>query len=163
MAKYKIIKGYENYRIYDSGLVYSEKSKIYLKKHIRKDGYEAVGLYNNGIGKKHLVHRLVAINFLEDQYFKGAIVNHKDGNKTNNTVSNLEWCTYKYNAIHAFNNGLCNVGENHHCSKLSNADVIKIKDLYKNTNYNQNDLSEMFSVGQDQISRIINNKRRRRG
>ncbi len=55
--------------------------------------------------KYYLVHRLVAETFIPNpNKFKD--VNHKDGNKLNNNVNNLEWCTRSYNLIHAYNNGL---------------------------------------------------------
>lgn len=163
MENYKLINGYENYKIYDTGIVYSLKTKRKLKIFISKYGYEIVGLYKNGISKKHSIHRLVAENFLDKKHFKSAIVNHIDGNKKNNNVNNLEWCTHKQNTIHAFNIGLCKTGEKHHLSKISNKDVLIIKQLYKDKILNQPQLAKKFGIGQDQISRIINNKRRCRG
>lgn len=60
------------------------------------DGYKVVGLYKNGIETKFLVHRLVALMFIPNP--EGyAEINHKDENKQNNIVSNLEWCSRKYN------------------------------------------------------------------
>ena len=73
------------------------KEKI-LKNKIDKDGYEFVCLSKNGNNKYLKVHRLVAFLFLEnnDKVNKTQI-NHKDENKSNNNVENLEWCTCKYN------------------------------------------------------------------
>lgn len=74
------------------GLILSQKSRDYL----------SVGLHKLGVQKFYLVHRLVAEAFLDNQYNKSQ-VNHIDGNKHNNHVSNLEWCTVHENLIHSMN------------------------------------------------------------
>ena len=76
-----------------------------LKNH--KDGYKLVGLSNGQTGNKTFlaVHRLVAQAFIPNPEHKEQ-VNHIDGNKSNNTVSNLEWVTPKENVTHAFVTGL---------------------------------------------------------
>lgn len=64
------------------------------------------GYFETEINRKHhLVHRMVATIFLDNPK-NLPIINHKDGNKKNNHVSNLEWCTYQENSIHAFKTGL---------------------------------------------------------
>lgn len=70
-------------------------SKI-RKPRITKDGYMQVGLHKNGKETKFLIHKLVALSFLPNPYNYEEI-NHKDENKSNNYVSNLEWCSHKYN------------------------------------------------------------------
>ena len=60
-----------------------------------------VGLYKNAIGKNCRVHRLVAEAFIENPENKPQ-VNHIDGNKQNNAITNLEWCTRSENEIHSF-------------------------------------------------------------
>lgn len=72
------------------------KEKI-LKQLKDKFGYLSVILCKNGKQKSFRIHRLVAHLFLSDTYFDGAQVNHKDENKQNNYVNNLEWCTHEYN------------------------------------------------------------------
>jgi len=68
-------------------------------------GYPRVVLGRGGNRKRVLVHRLVAEAFIPNQFGK-PVVNHKDGNRSNNCVSNLEWCTQRENAIHAHRTGL---------------------------------------------------------
>ena len=94
------IKGYESiYEVSDQGRV---KSIGYGKERVLKPGrngggYLQVYLCKNGEQKKCLVHRLVAQTFITNPQNLPE-VNHKDENKTNNSVQNLEWCSSKYNA-----------------------------------------------------------------
>lgn len=116
MENWKDIKGYEGlYQISDKGivkgvdrvLVYNaEKTKQWKGKVIKTIidglGYCRVSLCKNGKVKTHKIHRLVAESFLNGE----GHINHKDGNKLNNHVSNLEFCTSKENNYHAFTTGL---------------------------------------------------------
>ena len=93
---WKDIEGYEgHYRISNFGRVYSIKSGILLKQK-NKRGYLEVGLCKNGKHRYMQTHRLVALNFIPNPE-NLPHVNHKDENKQNNCVSNLEWCTVEYN------------------------------------------------------------------
>ena len=93
------IKGYEGiYEVSDQGRVRSMKfgKERILKLGSDKDGYLQVGLWKNGENKMCKVHRLVAQTFTPNPQNLPE-VNHKDENKTNNSVQNLEWCDRKYN------------------------------------------------------------------
>lgn len=76
-----------------------------IKQILRKDGYYFVNLSKNGKSKTAKVHRLVAETFLKKEGDYN-IINHKDGNKTNNNVTNLEWCTCSHNTREAYRLGL---------------------------------------------------------
>ena len=76
-----------------------------VKLETHKSGYMRIKLSKNGIRTRYLVHRLVALAFIENPDEK-PYVNHKDGNKANNSVDNLEWCTSRENQVHAFATGL---------------------------------------------------------
>lgn len=97
--------GYEGlYQVSNLGNVKSLSSKVILKGHISTSGYRDVQLYKNKKSRVFKVHRLVALHFIPNPGFKQQ-VNHIDGNKLNNNVSNLEWSTAKENTEHAIVNG----------------------------------------------------------
>ena len=87
---------FPGYFIYSDGRVWSERSKRFLAPHITK-GYYRVVLYVDGKPTNYSVHRLVAEAFIPNPDGLPQI-NHKDENKLNNDVSNLEWCDNKYNS-----------------------------------------------------------------
>lgn len=97
------IKGYEGlYQISNLGRI---RKYIILKQFLSHRGYLTTQLSKKNKSKTFLVHRLVAKTFIPKINDKNQ-VNHKDGNKTNNKVENLEWCTNKENNTHAWKNGL---------------------------------------------------------
>lgn len=102
--EWKPVKGYEDfYQISNLGNI-SNYRKV-LKPFINNSGYQVIDLRVNGIRKKFLIHRLVAKHVIVNpQNLK--VVNHKDGNKLNNSVDNLEWCTNSENILHARRTGL---------------------------------------------------------
>ena len=94
------IKGYEGlYEVSDKGMVRSLKfwKERIMKPGSDKNGYLIVNLCKNGEKKMYLVHRLVALAFIPNPDNLPQ-VNHKDEDKENNSVHNLEWCSSKYNA-----------------------------------------------------------------
>lgn len=94
----KDIKNYEGlYAVTSCGKIWSYKRQKFLKPFKSNFGYLLVALSKNGLSKNYSVHRLVAQAYL-DNPDNLPEVNHKDECKTNNYVSNLEWCSRKYNA-----------------------------------------------------------------
>lgn len=98
------IKDYPNYYVTKEGEVFSSKNKQWLKKYL-KGGYYAVTLRNQEGQKTIRVHKLVSDCYLPKIEGKPQI-NHIDGNKLNNDISNLEWCTSSENQKHAYSLGL---------------------------------------------------------
>ena len=96
-------KDFENYYIYSDGRVQNCSTNHFLKYTSDKSGYLKVRLYKDKHQHTLLVHRLVALAFLPNPN-NYPQVNHKDENKHNNDVSNLEWCTVKYNANYGTRN-----------------------------------------------------------
>lgn len=74
-----------------------------LKEYIDKDGYSKVSLCKYNKSKTFSVHKLVALAFIPNDNPEKIAINHKDENKQNNSVENLEWCTFGYNT--GYNNG----------------------------------------------------------
>lgn len=106
-----VINDYPLYSISNLGNVKNNKTNLKLKIDHNKDGYCQVKLYN-AKPKTKTIHRIVALHFIENPENKQE-VNHKDGNKENNCVNNLEWVTKKENKIHADTTGLWVLSENH--------------------------------------------------
>lgn len=102
----KPIKDFENYLISDSGQIFSTRSERYLSinNNVKLD-YPQIHLWKNGKEYMFYVHRLVAQTFI-DNPLNLPEVNHIDGNRTNNKVSNLEWVTSSGNSYHASKTGL---------------------------------------------------------
>ena len=96
---WKDIEGYEGYQVSNMGRVRSFKyGKVRILKPVaNKNGYLKVQLYKNNSLKTIFIHRLVAMAFIPNPNNLPQ-VNHKDEDKTNNIVSNLEWCDAKYNS-----------------------------------------------------------------
>lgn len=101
--EWKEIKDYENYEISNFGDVRNKKTQRILKPWKCTSGYLEVYLWNNGKSEVKLIHRLVALAFLTNPTNLSQ-VNHKDEDKTNNAVDNLEWCDSKYNANYGTRN-----------------------------------------------------------
>ena len=126
---------------------YANQERI-LKVSIDKDGYEVVGLNK----KMYKVHRLVASAFIPKIEEKN-IINHKDGNKRNNNVNNLEWCTTQENIIHAYKTGLAIAKKGVESKKTKS---IIIKNEYEEIEFmSEIDASEFLNVGRTAISNCL--------
>jgi hypothetical protein len=130
---WKDIKGYENlYQISTFGRVKSFPRKgtvkyiKILKQAKDSSGYSQVCLTKNKTKISKAIHKLVALHFIKGKKDKIQI-NHKDGNKENNNVINLEWVSQLENKKHAVINNLVSYGEKHHSAKLKQIDVLKIR------------------------------------
>lgn len=126
--EWKNIKGYEGlYQVSNLGNVKSfYKNEHLLKLCKNPRGYLIVILSNQGITKTRTVHRLVAEAFITNQENKPQ-VNHIDGNKLNNRIDNLEWCTGSENVKHSWNNGLEKVTNRmrEHCKEIFNKKIYQ--------------------------------------
>lgn len=125
------LENYIDYEVSKDGYIYSVKynKERKLKPNIGKDGYIRVKLYNKNVNKTYLLHRLIAQMFIPNPQNKKE-VNHIDGDKLNNNVLNLEWCTPSENVVHSYKMGLQSkkglYGEKNPISKLKSDDVINI-------------------------------------
>ncbi len=155
-----VINGSEGfYTISDKGDVYSYFTPLIkkLKTRLRR-GYESLTLRLNEVRKDYSIHVLVAEHFIGPRP-DGFQVNHIDGNKINNNVTNLEYVTQSENMKHAFRLGLqCNKGENHSQSKLTELDIIKIRRMRK-MGMTYLKISEYFCVTGLTIGKICRGER----
>lgn len=121
-------------------------------------GYRMVTVSRDETRKLKSIHRFVATSFIPNPLNKPE-VNHIDGNKLNNRVSNLEWVTSSENQIHAHRLGLqpAMFGEGHPNSKLAWSDILKIREEYGNGKL-QREIAVEFGVSRQNISDIVNFK-----
>ncbi len=166
---WKNIKGYENlYQVSNLGRIKSlarysayRNSKRFINEKIMKlhksyNGYLRVELCKNNITKKYLVHRLVAYAFL-NEHDNNLEINHKDGNKQNNKIENLEWVSRSENEKHAYKIGLAKNTEKQriavsNCNK--NKRIKPVIQLDKNFNF----IKEWKSATEAQNELGINRK-----
>ena len=134
LKTYKFHGKETKYKVSNNGDVYSFKNnrKRKLKPTKTGNGYLKVRLSIDGTVYNILIHRMVAETFIPNPHNKPE-VNHKDGNKKKNKVTNLEWATRKENADHAYKHNLFGIGEDFSASTISNADCIMICELLSNT------------------------------
>lgn len=135
-----------------------------IKIHNKENGYQRVVLsLNNDGGRYYYVHRLVAMLFIPNPN-NLPFVNHKDGNKSNNCVDNLEWCTRSENEKHAWRIGLKNFntigtkGEKHGMHKLTQEQVNYIRRVHKkfDAEFGSKALAQKFNVSPQTITNIVN-------
>ena len=160
--KWVTVEGFPKHKISTLGRLKSfgvKKEGVISEGWIEKDGYRRHILRYRDKVKYITAHRLVALNFLEKDDVTNLQVNHIDGNKLNNNVDNLEWCTLEENIKHAFEIGLRNsTGTNNPKAKLTENEVREIRKLYKNKKKNALELSKIYGVSRTNIYSIVNNK-----
>lgn len=119
------IKGYEDYQVDTDGVIYAKSGRP-LAYSISSKGYCIINLFKNGEVKGFSVHSIVARQFIPNDNPCKIQINHKDGNKINNNVDNLEWVTRSENVRHSID-----VLGSHIGSKNANSKAIACYD--KNT------------------------------
>lgn len=127
------IPNYEgHYQISSTGKIYSIKTNRLISQNHYREGYKMTILSKNNISKQFSVHRLVAEVFVPNPFNK-PIVNHKDGNKSNNYWLNLEYVTSSENTYHAIRTGLKRIlkGEEIYNCKVKDIEVFEIFKLRK--------------------------------
>lgn len=144
----------KEYTIDDYGNIYDVELGRYKKQIEHRKGYMKVSFYVNGKDKKFFVHRLVLMTFNPVENMENLQVNHIDGNKKNNYVGNLEWCTNSENQVHAYKHGLISrKGTKNPQSKLTEEQVIEIADMLL-ADVPEKEIAKIFNVSDITISTI---------
>lgn len=132
---------------YPNGIVKTEFNKD-------KDGYYRMSIKVNGISKGFVIHRLVAMAFIPNTDVSKTCVNHKDANRTNNNVENLEWVTPRENVLHSFQ-----YGNRHKClevprvCKLTDYQISQIDVLRQY--YSLKKIADLFNISYTSIKNIV--------
>lgn len=158
---WKDIPGFEGiYKISNFGNVHSIRYNKLIKISIGKRGYRVISLWYRGKGKTVAIHRLLALLFIPNE-LNLPCVNHKDGNKLNNDLNNLEWVTYSQNNQHAFDMKL-KIANNPFGTKskrgLFNLDELKQIKIMKEEGYTNKHIAEYFDVEKSTIQKITSGK-----
>lgn len=150
--QWRFIPGYEGlYQVnvkgeiksfYNGNKGVSRTTEGHLLKHTKSStGYYRVDLVKNGEKHSMKIHRAIALAFIPNPENK-PYINHKDGNKLNNDISNLEWCTQKENMVHASQTGL-----------LRKAEITRdeLYQLYKCERHSLNQIARMKHMGYNRL------------
>lgn len=170
----KTIPSFTKYEISEDGTTIIGVGRIrkILSQTINKDGYYQLSLYNDNTRKCVRTHRLVAETYIPNPKCL-PVVNHIDGNKTNNHYSNLEWCTVGHNNQHAFDTGLMDnakilssergrlkpidyfssMGKGNR--KLSNEDIKTIRHLANTKQKSYKELALIYNYDRSSIGKIV--------
>jgi hypothetical protein len=165
MEKWQKVNSTEKYFVSNLGRLKNIKTGRILKKRLGKRGYLTNNISVKGKVKVVTIHRLIALHFITNPQNKPQ-VNHKDGDKTNNKISNLEWVTSSENAKHAYSIGLKKkywagiVGAQNHRSRP----VIRIDRNFTKKNY----VSITYAARENNVStgnigRVLSGKRKTTG
>ena len=164
------INGFDDYSVTEDGRIYSHRRIInnqhfggrFLKKRLNLEGYYKVTLMKNRKPFEKKVHRLIAECFIPNPNNKPCI-NHKDGNKQNNQISNLEWVTYKENTAHAIKHGLFVFADPNLPRVNRKLDKEQIKEIFENYQENSqnkglNFFANKFGLSTSAVSNLLKGK-----
>lgn len=154
---------FDRFEVSTDGQIRNSKTQKIYKTFVNKNGYEQICVSLGCQNKKKVfkIHKAIAETFISNPENKPE-VNHKDGNKLNNNVFNLEWMTSSENTRHAYDNGLANArrGTDNPWAKLTEEDVRYIREHYipYDSVYGARALGRKFGVNKNSIVAIANGK-----
>lgn len=153
--KVAMIPNHFGYMATEQGEIIGKRGNV-LKGFVDRCGYKEVGFSENGKTKFYLVHRLVLATFRPVSNMTELDVNHINGNKLDNRLDNLEWCTRSQNIRHSYNNGLQKKVTNIHGSfrVLDETDFDVIRDLH-HRGYLDKEIAEEVGCSRGLVSRKI--------
>lgn len=133
--EWRDVVGYEGiYEVSNMGNVRNKKTLRIIKPFISYHNYVRVPLRKNGKDRKRFLHRLVADAFIPNPENK-EIVNHINGNKQDNRIENLEWCTYSENNVKAIKDGLRSTKRKIICQYKNNMLIAKWRSISSASKY----------------------------
>ena len=148
-------KDYHKYVVSNTGFIYNTESQTTYFGFPDKDGYFRAAICN----RMCAVHRIILMAFDPNPDFKSLQVNHKDGIKQHNWITNLEWMTNLENTRHAMRTGLHKMnGTDNPNNKLSEDEVHEICKLIQTCKYHDIEIAEMYNVSYANISDIHKGK-----
>lgn len=146
------IEGYEGlYAVTSCGRVWSYKRNKFLKPYKEHRGYLRVDLMKDGVNTHHKIHRLVAKAYIQNPNNLKQ-VNHKDENKENNIVNNLEWCTNYYNSHYGTKNHRIGMANKNHPSFSKKVFCVELDQTFESIS----EATRKTGVSVSQISRCCN-------
>lgn len=154
---FKNVVGFEGlYKVSNKGRLFSLLTFMFMNPNKSDKGYYKVGLRKNNKSHTKILHRLIAKAFIANPENKKE-VNHIDGDKSNNCIDNLEWCTPSENMQHAFDAGLIKLkSENSHFASLNNKQVLDIRNAYRLGVFSQAEIARAYDVSSTCIYAIVN-------
>lgn len=152
------------YYVSNKARIYNSETRHLLKTRCLSSKYDSpyykvnlqIIINDHSYGSVFLVHRLMMCSFCPIENMDKMLVNHKDGNKFNDDLSNLEWSTPSENTLHAYKTGLFKPahGENHICATITNQDAIQIRDLLLSRKYTQLEIAEIVGTTESIVHSI---------
>lgn len=152
MADFKTIPEFPSYEINSLGIIRNRKTGKIKSQYLANGGYYFVTLHkDNEGGKPRRVHRLIAEAFIPNPEGKPCI-NHINGNRSDYSIENLEWCNHQENMEHAFATGLANnTGERNGMAKITESIAGKIKYLLAAGGITQQEIANQFSISRSLV------------
>lgn len=151
------------YYVSNYGNIKGRRNKL-LKQRINKDGYLVATLGYGENRSAEAIHRLVARAFIPKPNEKDKFeVNHRDCNRTNNNVENLEWVTHKQNIQYSYEHNtiaqyVARDGVKNGRSTLDDKDILEIRRLYNEDNVSIAEIARKFNSKNSTISNIVHNQ-----
>lgn len=154
--KYKIK---DIYMVDENGNIYNTKRHKFIKQGVNQKGYVRVALAcSDGVSRYFLLHRIIMESFFPIDNCEEMQINHIDGNKLNNSIYNLEWCTAKENIAHSIRTGLRipkeQNGSKNHMAKLTEQNVLEIVELFRQGDKTHKEIANKYGVSAATIDLI---------